>query len=290
MIRNTIIVVTLVLVALLPFVTKSHDVNLAYGIRTVYDIQYSESKDKSHSLDLYVPKRRSGKKPPLIVWIHGGGWREGDKQDTPGLDIAREGGFAVASINYRLVPDTFPAQIDDCKQAIEWLGKHGDKYGYNDKKIGVWGISAGGHLAALIGTSTKLAQAVVDWCGPSDMLTFRKQCKLNLKGNALFHDDSAADMVDHFLGGSPEEKHDLAVAASPVTFASASNPPILIMHSEGDPIVPFAQSQELYDALSKEKADVHFIKIPGQEHVFMDETNFRKALDFFQSKLNKNVK
>lgn len=286
MIRNTIIVVTLALVALLPFVTKSHDVNLTYGIRTIYDLTYSKIKDKSHTLDLYVPKKRSGKKPPLIVWIHGGGWQEGDKADTPALDIAREG-FAVASINYRLVPEsTFPAQIDDCIEAIEWLSGQGDKYGFDNTKIGVWGLSAGGHLAALVGTSTGLAQAVCDWCGPADMFTFRKQCK----PNALFKDDSAADMVDHLLEGTPEEKHDLAVAASPISFASPNDPPFLIMHSEGDPIVPFAQSQELYDALSKVKADVQLIKIPGQEHVFMDETNFRKAIDFFQSKLNKAVK
>lgn len=286
MIRNTIIIVTLILVALLPFVTKSHDVNLVYGIRTNFDLNYSTSKDKFHTLDLYIPKKRSGKKPPLIVWIHGGGWREGNKSDTPAIDIAREG-FAVASINYRLVPESvFPAQIDDCIQAIEWLSGQGDKYGFDNTRIGVWGLSAGGHLAALVGTSTGLTQAVCDWCGPTDMFTFRRQCK----PNALFRDSSAADMVDDFLGGTPEEKHDLAVAASPISFASPNDPPFLIMHSEGDPIVPFEQSKELFEALKKAKAEVQLIKIPGQDHVFMDETNFGKAIDFFQTKLNKNVK
>ena len=90
--------------------------------------------------------------------------------------------------------------------------------------------------------------------------------------------EHAARRVAGFAG------EDLAVAASPISFASPNDPPFLIMHSEGDPIVPFEQSKELYDALKKVKAEVQLIKIPGQEHVFMDETNFGKAIDFFQTK------
>ena len=134
-------------------------------------------------LDLYLPEKVKGRLP-VVVWIHGGAWMEGSKDDCPAVPFAAEG-CAVASINYRLSQHAiFPAQIQDCKAAIRWLRANADKYHLDPDHIGVWGASAGGHLVALLGTTAAVkefegrggnldqssrVQCVLDWYGPSEL-------------------------------------------------------------------------------------------------------------------------
>src|SRR5438067_9711157 len=151
----------------LPEGTKAHR-DLAYGAH------------ERQKLDLFLPPDVSGPLP-LVLWVHGGGWENGRKEQNPALPFLAKG-YAVAATNYRLSQHAvFPAQILDCKNAVRYLRAHAQEYGLDPDRFGVWGASAGGHLVALLGTTgentfaeetgdTKKAssavQAVVDWFGP----------------------------------------------------------------------------------------------------------------------------
>ncbi len=153
---------------------------------------------------------------PLIVFIHGGAWQSGDKSMAPNPSDFTRRGYALASINYRLIGQTsHPAQIEDCEAAINWLRAHAATFRLDPNRIGVWGMSAGGHLAALLGTTCSTAlppwktpgespcrvQAVCDWCGPANLTTISRQAGSNYV---------LAPAVKLFLGGTPSEKSRLA--------------------------------------------------------------------------------
>ena len=300
MIRNLIVIVTLLLVAVLPFVTSEHKADVPSGVKIVRNLSYvPESSDPLQSLDLFLPRMKYGKKSPAlpaIVWIHGGGWMEGSKLETPAIELAQLG-FATVSINYRLAPkNTFPAQIYDCKAAIRWLKAHAGQYGIDPERVGVWGLSAGGHLAALLATtaasgtlegelgnnnfSSEIA-ACCDWCGPTDLVNFREQCP----PDATYSTISPPDMVDQFLGVPAAEDKELAKKASPITYVSENIPPTLIMHASEDPIVPFIQSQEFANKLEAAGAPGTMIKINSDDHVFLSDASFKAVTDFFDEKL-----
>src|SRR4051794_7366508 len=119
------------------------------------DIAYVANRHPRQQLDLYLPN--ASQKLPLIIWIHGGAFRMGSKEglefdQVPLEYLAR--GYAVASINYRLSQHAlFPAQIEDCKAAVRWLRTHAQQFNLDADRFGAWGPSAGGHLAAMLGTT-----------------------------------------------------------------------------------------------------------------------------------------
>ncbi|MEO8350395.1 MAG: alpha/beta hydrolase, partial [Chthoniobacteraceae bacterium] len=220
------------------------------------DIPYVTNGHPRQKLDLFVPKPKDGEKIPLLVWIHGGAWKEGDKADNPALPALAEG-CAVAGINYRFSQQAvFPAQIEDCKAAIRWLRAHAAEYQIDPDRTGVWGISAGGHLAALLGTSgdvkefdvgenldfSSRVQCVVDWCGPTDFEEFAK-----FKGE--IPTDTPDSPITALLGGRVSERLELARQANPITYISADDPPFLVMHGDQDKIVPLSQAELLVAAL-----------------------------------------
>ena len=223
-------------------------------------------------LDLYLPGEK--KDPYLIVWIHGGAWQSGSKEDPP-LGMLPYG-FALASINYRLSEEaTFPAPIYDIKAAIRFLRGNAKKYGYRSDKIIVWGSSSGGHYAALVGATnndsyyegnlgsyTKVSssvQAILDFYGPTDFLTILNQSTphgLSVRVPAL----------KLLLGKPVEEVPDLARKASPVFLIDSTDPPALIVHGDQDPQVPVNQSLELWSAYKKHWVPVQLEIIPGAAH------------------------
>ncbi|MBN2000034.1 alpha/beta hydrolase, partial [candidate division KSB1 bacterium] len=149
---------------------------------TFRDVEFADINEKSLLLDLYIPAAEGPL--PLVIWIHGGAWRAGDKNVTPAVPLLTDHGFAVASISYRFSQHAiFPAQLHDCKAAVRWLRAHANKYHLDPLRFGVWGASAGGHLAAMLGTTgdegtlegkvgrkrgSSRVQAVCDWFGPTD--------------------------------------------------------------------------------------------------------------------------
>jgi acetyl esterase/lipase len=171
--RYTLILLTILLFAPLTMLRGADGPTKHEATRplALTDLPYAEGGKASQSLDLYLPA--TGSKPaPLLLWIHGGGWREGDKRGHP-LRAFAEHGFAIASMNYRLTGEApFPAQIDDVRAALKWLRAHAAKQGYDGSRIGVIGHSAGGQLSALLGVSSlgdQALQAVCVLSGPSDM-------------------------------------------------------------------------------------------------------------------------
>lgn len=251
------------------------------------NLSYLPDDHPRHKLDLYLPK--DGKNLPLVVWIHGGGWQNGSKERCPALPLVAKG-FAVASINYRLTDVAcFPAQIEDCKAAIRWLRAHASKYGYDPKRIGVWGASAGGHLVALLGTSGGVkelegkeghldqasnVQAVCDWFGPTDFTGMISR-EVNNPNGAVFK----------LLGGPISEKKELARLASPVQFVDKDDPPFLIMHGDEDRLVPVRQSELLHEKLKEAGVASELVVVKGAAHGLPGPENFRKVESFFRDQL-----
>jgi acetyl esterase/lipase len=239
---------------------------------TSKNIVYAEVSGKKLLLDLYMPE---GKKVPyLIVWVHGGAWRSGSKESPPTGMITY--GYALASINYRLSEEAiFPAQIHDIKAAVRYLRANAKKYGYRSDKIILWGSSAGGHLAALAGTTnndkelegtigmytkeSSSVQAILDFFGPANFLTILNQSTphgLSVRAPAL----------KSLLGRPVEEIPEIAKKASPVYQVDSTDPPMLIVHGDQDIQVPVNQSLELMAAYKKNNLPVQLEIIPGAGH------------------------
>ncbi len=201
-------------------------------------------------------------------------------------------GYATASINYTLSGQgKFPAAIKDCKTAIAWLHTNGRSINLDPDRIAVWGGSAGGHLAALLGTtgdatappwaapapgtSNKVA-AVCDWCGPANLATIDQQATPNNK---------ITMSVMSFLGAHPLRRPDLAKEASPNIYAHKGCPPFFIVHGDQDLVVPAAQSIELSEDLKKQGVDCTLKIIPGGTHAFYSTAMEKEVIDFFDRTL-----
>ncbi len=261
--------------AQLPHMGKA---SLPEGVKAFRDLAYVENGHARQKLDLYVPEKTE-KPVPVIIWVHGGGWQNGSKDGCPPL---RQGfvqrGYAVASLDYRLSGDAiFPVQIEDCKAGIRWLRAHAKEYGIDPDRFGVWGSSAGGHLVALLGTSgdekafdvgpnlnvSSRVQAVCDYYGPTDLTQMDARA---VSGARLKHNDPKSPEAC-LLGGPVQENKEKAARANPITYVSTNAlPPFLIVHGDADPVVPFHQSELLFDALKRNGAPVHFHCIKGAEH------------------------
>lgn len=196
-------------------------------------------------------------------------------------------------MNYRLTDEaTFPAQIQDVKAAIRFLRANAAKYNIDPNRIGLWGMSAGGHLAALAGTAGDITdfdspngsqsvstrvQAVVDWYGPTDFTPFASG-KEELGKNVDW-------MVERFFGGKVTEHLAEAKTASPISFVSADDPPILIMHGTEDTLVPLSQSIRFAEALKQAGAKPTLVVIEGKGHVLFPQEYFDRVTQFFQDNL-----
>lgn len=271
--------------------------------RVIKDVEYARAGDTSLRLDLYQPV---GPGPhPLIVWIHGGAFRSGDKGGIFWSPMPRqtERGYAVASVNYRLSGEAaFPALVYDCKAAIRWLRANAGKYGLRTERIVVAGESAGGHLSALLGTSggvneledlamgnpseSSRFQGVVDFFGPTDFLQMDAgvppACQRPQVHNAP--DSPESQLLDCTITSCPEKVH----AANPITYITTGDPPFLILHGTGDCLVPSTQSQLLDDALLQAgvRADLHLL--PGLAHAdrrFLTPENEKLVNNFIDAVL-----
>ena len=238
------------------------------------NLAYVKDGHERQTLDLYLPEK-SNVSTPLIIWIHGGAWQGGSKEGALPL---RQGwldqGYAIASINYRLSGHAvFPAQIQDCKAAIRWLRAHAAQYRLDPQRFGVWGSSAGGHLAALVGTSgdektldvgenldqSSRVQAVCDYYGPTDFHAF-----VTRPGYENHANPSSPESL--LLGGTVQEKPELAKAANPIPYITPDDPPFLVVHGNQDTVVPLQQSELLFQALKSANRSVRFHTIEGAGH------------------------
>jgi len=250
----------------------------AEGTTVHRDLAYVTGGHPRQKLDLYVPE---GDAPvPLVVYIHGGAFRAGDKGDQPPLEYLSLG-YALASINYRLSQHAlFPAQIEDCRAAVRWLRAHADEYGLDPERFAVGGASAGGHLAAMVGTAghvgafdvgehldvSSRVRAALDYFGPTDFL----QMDAHRPANGMVHDPP--DSPESQLVGGPIQENPHKVArANPITYVTADAPPFLIVHGDRDPLVPHHQSELLAEALRKAGVPVTFYTVEGGGHGGFDD-------------------
>ncbi|MFC4127795.1 alpha/beta hydrolase fold domain-containing protein [Nocardia rhizosphaerae] len=229
---------------------------------TEYDIPYAVVDETTLALDLYRPQ--SDTDVPVVVYLHGGGWKAGDKRDNSedrSAAVARTG-IAVASVNYRLAPEaTYPAPVHDVKAAVRWLRAHGSHYGLAAQNIGLWGASAGGCLAAMVALSAddpdldghvgdhpqerSSVQAVATWFAPTDLIA-------NSRRSWLEQLILEPPVEDSLFGHGPIAANDERVrAASPVHRVHPHAPPFLIAHGDRDRIVPESQGRYLHDALTR---------------------------------------
>jgi acetyl esterase/lipase len=243
-------------------------------IQVEKDIPYAGTKDPRQTLDLYLPKAPKGDRPlPVIVNIHGGAWKGGDK--SMGVreiaDLVAGGEYAGASIHYRLSGQAkWPAQIHDCKAAIRWVRANAKKYHLDPDRIGLIGASAGGHLVAMLGLTDSNADLEGD-LGPYPGISSRVACVVDEFGPAEFltmggSHDAESSPESELIGGALPEHQEQARAASPMTYVSKGAPPFLILHGTKDPLVPFNQSERLAAALTKAGVECHFIPVDGAGH------------------------
>ena len=251
------------------------------GIRAEKDIPYVAGGDAAQRLDLYLPEQPAEKPLPLVVWIHGGGWKGGSKAGCPAQGMVRKG-YAAASVEYRFSQKAlFPAQIQDCQAAIRWLRANSKQHHIDPARIGVWGGSAGGHLVALLGTSggkkafppiggnedqSDRVQAVCDVYGPANFTTVMQQAADDQNVRNIFAFNTPSDPYSCLIGAKLGEDKQKTDAVSPVHYVSSDNPPFLILHGTRDALVPFAQSEELAAALEAKGVKVLLQKIPGGGH------------------------
>lgn len=267
-------------------------------VRAYPDRVFAEVGGQKLQLDLFVPT--GVKKPPLVVYVHGGSWMRGSRKKSP-VEWLTEEGFALASVSYRFSDKApFPAQIYDVKAAIRWLRARQAEYGYDASRIGACGTSAGGHLAVLLGTSggvkdlegdvggnseqSSRVQAVVDWYGPADfILRSRTQPQSNKPGSSSYG----------LLGGAPADKTELARRASPVSHVDADDPPLLIFHGEEDETVLSDQSERLRDVYTKAGLAVTLQVVPKGRHnsdpVYFTGANRRLAVEFLDKHLRQRA-
>ena len=256
------------------------------------NLPYANDTHKKHLLDIYLPPE-PGNKRPLIVWIHGGAWMMNDKYADMGYmkNTVKEfidSGYALASIDYRFSTEArFPAQVQDCNQALEFLYQHAEQYNIDNKRIALIGFSAGGHLASLMALSnnnvvkefypsaTKIhfnIKCVLDFYGPSDFLM--------LASNPDTSNSNEQNPVFVLLGALPVNRPDLAKLASPVTYVDKNDPPFFIVHGEKDESVPNAQSRLLSSRLTLAGVKNELTIVPDAPHFgeMFDTEKIRKDL------------
>lgn len=272
---------------LLPFLLSTIHAEMFPGI------EFASVDGISLKLDLHRPERE---KPPLVVYVHGGAWRAGSRDDVPVLGLL-DHGFAIASVDYRLSTQArFPAQIHDIKAAIRFLRAKAEELKIDTTRIAIIGCSAGGHLAALTGVTNDHAElegrvgdhldqssrvdAIVSFYGASNLQSILGQ-------STEFGLGVRVPALKLLLGDVPDKQPTLAKLASPVAHLDAEDPPLLLIHGDADPQMPPAQSEEFRDACDKTGVTVQLVILPGAKHggaEFYDEERLRLVAEFLQRK------
>jgi len=258
----------------------------------IHDIIYASPGGMDLGLDIYMPDNVG--KPPLIVQVHGGAWRFGDKQSSVPMEFV-EHGYALASLDFRQSTDApFPAMVHDIKAAVRFLRANASEYGYDASRIAIIGASSGAHLAQVVGVSnghpdlegmegdfletSSDVQAIISYFGASDLTTILSQSTpfgLNVREPAL----------ELLLGSAPDENEVLAKLASPVYLVNAGDPPLLLLHGDMDPQMPINQSLQMLGAYKAQGLDVTFETVHGAVHGgpgFFDEEHLANALSFLE--------
>ena len=266
------------------------------------DIVYASNGERKMLLDVYRPK--SDKPLPLVIWLYGGAWDWGNKDRSNPMVALIERGYAVAGVTYtKSREEIFPAVINDCRAAVSFLRLNAKQFNLDPKRFGACGESSGGHLTALLATTsdtrefmkhpvTRKAspaiQAASPWCGPTDFL------KLNdVKCDQDYSKKHSAP--SRLIGQPIKEAAEKCKQANPITYVSKDDPPCFIVHGDKDFVVPLNQSELLHAALVKAGVPSTLYVAKGGNHGFSkgEETQeqiVEKVADFFDSQFKKETK
>ena len=249
-------------------------------------LEYTRGEDYRLTLDVYQPE---GEGPfPAVLAIHGGAWRSGSK-----ITMLRHAwklagaGYVVVAINYRHAPEhKFPAQIHDCKQAVRWMRNHATQYSIDPERIAAFGYSAGGHLAALLGTTSAGDQLK----GPvettnNDPASARVQAVI--AGGAVCDFswiDPESRLLKYWIGATRESDPAAYLAASPTHYISGEAPPFYFYHGEKDAIVPLSSAKQMHRKLTDQGTPSVFIPVAGKGHLatFGDIGQLEGCIDFLR--------
>jgi acetyl esterase/lipase len=235
------------------------------------DVTYARAGSTTLKLDVAMPTEE---KPlfPAVVCLHGGGWVGGDrKQMARTIEVLARRGYVAVAPDYRVAPHRFPACLEDCKTAVRWLRANAGKYHVDTTRIGAVGLSAGGHLACLLGMTepgdgfdggsyldqNSRVQAVVSFSGPTD-----------LTDKALYQPDVVKGNLVPLLGGLPQEKPEAYRKASPIHYTPKKPPPFLLVHGSADRVVPVQQAQALAERLKRQGGSARVLVLENEGHTW----------------------
>jgi acetyl esterase/lipase len=262
--------------------------------RVISDLVYSRAGGKDRLANIYLPHTQQSPLP-AVIWLHGGGWRFGDRNLAPNLaEFAQQSGLAIVSIDYRLSDEAkFPAAVDDVKTAVRWVRSLAAQFGFDQDHVGLWGSSAGGHLAALAAITTEdefqtaehagissAVQAVVDGYGPMNFgridadraatTSVGKDAESLAIGKVLpaGHPDS---FESRFIGAPVATSRGQVELADPVHYMRRNCPPFLILHGESDTLIPSNQSRYLFNALQAAGNDATLVLFEKLTHGFFND-------------------
>ena len=241
--------------------------HLSNTYRVVPNVTYHKANNRENRVDLYLPRETQGP-TPVLMYIHGGGWRGGSKEGNvlrllPWL----EKGWAVVNVQYRLAEVSLaPAAVEDCLCALRWVIRNAEQYNIDSSRIVVTGNSAGGHLALTTGMvpasagldrecpgpETLSVAAVINWYGITDV------------GDLLDGPNMKTYAVT-WMGSMPN-RFEIAERVSPLTYVRAGLPPILTIHGDADPVVPYQHATRLHEELEDAGIETELHTVPGGGH------------------------
>lgn len=241
----------------------------------------SYGSDTRQKMDIYLPAGRSVEETPVMIYIHGGAWIDGDKSEFLQVKPLVEQtftGYAMISLNYRLFDfvskqNRFPAQEEDIKAALQYIRSKLTEWNVSDKVI-LSGASAGAHLALLHGLKNRELdiKGLIAFFPPTDLTSLYGFNNLTTLG------------LTEIMGGTPQTLPTVYLNSSPINFGSSDDPPTIFFHGETDQVVPISQSEKLETTLKNAQIRHQFIRVPNQGHGFTAETNaslLKQAKTFF---------
>lgn len=249
-------------------------------IRRVRAVPFAQRGDERLLADLYLPPARFARPVPTVLMIHGGAWMSGSRWNmVHHANAVARAGYAVVNIDYRLAPKhKHPAQIDDCRAAWAWICGHAPEHGFDRERLAVYGYSAGGHLACLLGL------------GPLGESTDPRSSTLPrpraiVAGGAVCEFEwisEQSDLVAYFLGGSRAQNPDAYRSAAPLTFVSPDDPPMFLFHGEADQMVPVSSPRRLASEVARVGGQAALRVLPDAGHVstFFSDEPPREAVRF----------
>tara|TARA_Y100001001_G_scaffold142760_1_gene147656 strand:- start:2155 stop:3069 length:915 start_codon:yes stop_codon:yes gene_type:complete len=269
--------------------TQAWASHLSNQYQVLPNVTYLTASNRDNKVDLYLP-RGTDSPAPVLVYIHGGGWVGGSKESSvlrlvPWMEM----GWAVVNVQYRLGEVSLaPAAVEDCLCALRWIIRNASNYNIDPERIVVTGNSAGGHLALTTGmvpasagldrqcpgSETLSVAAIINWYGITDV------------GDLLDGPNTKSYAVE-WMGSMPN-RFEIAERVSPLTYVRSGLPPILTIHGDADPTVPYQHGVQLHEELSKVGVSNQLHTVPGGRHGGFNRTETIAIFETIQEFLSGN--